>query len=222
MIDKILMVNDLMNETDAEKIIDVLRDQQKKIIDETGSAARVAYSEAANSLLPLILAGCGVHTCVFPAFVDEVPDGFCYISSGIHRVLAYKLKDNETLADLADMHEKIAESMPDFPVFTSAGLNECSFAEKENPTDIYISEDNIKISAIKECDDGSGDTILRVFEKSDSDKNETHAFITSDALDCGFWLDIRKNEVKTFRVGGEIVRETNFIEGMIPFDTMID
>lgn len=222
MLDKILIVNDLMQETDAEAIIAALRAQQKKFIDETGSAARVAYSESANNLLPLILAGCGVHSCVFAPFVDEVPDGLCYISSGIHRVLSYKLKENETLADLADMYTKISETMPDFPVFTSAGLNECHFNETENTTDIFISDAVIKVAAIKECDDGSGDTILRVFEKSEDDRNETHAYITSDSLDCGFWLDIRKNEVKTYRIGGAVVRETNFVEGMIPFDTMID
>lgn len=222
MLENILLVNDLMNETDAEKIIEALRIQQKQFIDKTGNGAKIAYSESANSLLPLILAGCGIHTCIFASCTDEIPDGFCYISAGIHRILSYKLKNNETLADIEGMHEKIAAEMPDFPVFTSAGLNECSFSEKEKPADIYISEDNIKTSIYKKCDDGSSDMILRVFEKSDSDSNETHAFITCEALDCSFWFDIRKNEVKTFRMGGETVRETNFIEGMIPFDTMID
>lgn len=222
MTDKILLVNDLMNETDAETIIANLRNQQKKFIDETGCAARVAYSESANSLLPLILAGCGIHTCVFSPAVDEIPDGFCYISLGLDRVLSYKLKSDESLSDLTDMHEKIAQSMPDFPVFTSAGLNECSFAATENTTDIFVSDERLKVAVIKKCDDKSGDTIIRIFEKSDCDSNETHAFITSEALDCGFWFDIRKNEVKTFRIGGETVRETNLIEGMIPFDEMID
>lgn len=222
MLDKILIVNDLMNETDAETIIAQLRSQQKMFIDETGGAARIAYSESANSLLPLILAGCGIHTCVFASSVDEIPDGFCYISLGLDRVLSYKLKADESLSDLADMHEKIAQSMPDFPVFTSAGLNECSFRENENTTDIYIDGDRVKVSVIKDCDDNSDDTIIRVFEKSDCDSNETHSFITSEALDCGFWFDIRKNEVKTFRIGGEVVRETNLVEGMIPFDEMID
>lgn len=220
--ENILLVSDLMNDTDAEKIIEALRSQQKQFIDKTGNAARIAYSESANSLLPLILAGCGIHTCIFASVTDEIPDGFCYISAGIHRVLSYKLKDNENLSDIEGLHEKIAAEMPDFPVFTSAGLNECTFSEKETPADIYISEDNIKTSLFKKCDDNSGDMILRVFENSDSDSNETHAFITCQALDCSFGFDIRKNEVKTFRIGGETVRETNFIEGMIPFDTMID
>lgn len=222
MADNILFLGSVMNNTDAEKIISFLLAEQKKLIGSENGAARITFSEASNELLPLLLAGAGVHTCIFSSDVDDVPDGFCYISAGIHRVLSYKLRKDEELADIDGMHEKLAETFPDFPVFTSAGLGECTFEEKENPTDIYISEDNIKVSVIKKCEDGSGDTVIRVFEQSDSDKNETHAFISSEVLDCSFRFDIRKNEIKTFRIGGETVREVNFIEGMIPFDTMLE
>lgn len=223
MADNILVLGKIMNETDAEKIISYMLAEQKKFIDTTGEAARIAYSESANYLLPLLLAGAGIHTCIFSADSDEIPDGLCYISSGIHRVLSYKLKADESLDAISGMHEEIARQLPDFPVFTSAGLSDCAFTEKENDSDIYISEKNIKVSLIKKCADGSGDTILRVFESSDGNApEETHAFITSESLDCGFWLDIRKNEIKTYRIGGDTVREVNFIEGLIPFDTMIE
>ena len=223
MADNILVLGKIMNETDAEKIIAYMLAEQKKFIAESGEAARIAYSESSNCLLPQLLAGAGIHTCVFSADCDEIPEDYCYISAGLHRVLSYKLKENESLDILNGMYEKIAEQFPDFPVFTAASLSGCDFTEKENDTEIFISEKNIKLSLIKKCEDGSGDTNLRVFERSDENApNETHAFITSESLDCGFWLDIRKNEVKTYRIGGETVREVNFIEGMIPFDTMID
>lgn len=223
MTDKIINVGKIMDNKDAEKIISFLLTEQKNYIEKNGEASRIAYSESANNLLPLLLWGAGIHTCIFPAECDFIPDGFCYISSGIHRALSYKLKDGEDAETALDMFKTLENEYPDYPVFTSEGLNQCTFTEKDNDTEIFISEKNIKLSLIKKCEDASGDTIVRVFEKSDDDaKNETHAFITSESLDCGFWFDIRKNEVKTFRIGGEIVREVNFIEGIIPFDTMID
>lgn len=223
MAENVLFLGNIMNESNAEKIISYMLAEQKHFIEKTGEAARIAYSESANRLLPLLLAGAGIHTCIFTSGISEIPDDFCYISAGIHRILSYKLKENETLERLDGMYENLSGLFPDFPVFTSAGLSDCSFEAKENPTDIYISEDNIKVSVIKRCEDGAGDTILRVFESSDDNTpNETHAFITSKDLDCGFRFDIRKNEVKTFRIGDETVRETNFIEGLIPFDTMTE
>lgn len=223
MTDKIINLGKIMDNQDAEKIISFLLTEQKNCIEKTGEASRIAYSESANNLLPLLLWGSGIHSCIFPSNCDFIPDGFCYISAGIHRVLSYKLNEGETVETALDMFKTLEEEYPDFPVFTSAGLNNCSFNEKDNDTEIFISDKNIKLSLIKKCEDGSGDTIVRVFEKSNEDaQNEIHGFITSESLDCGFWFDIRKNEVKTFRIGGEVVREVNFIEGLIPFDTMID
>ena len=76
--------------------------------------------------------------------------------------------------------------------------------------------DNIELTALKMCDDGSGDVVLRINETKGLDG--VHSFVMSDIFDMGFRFDIDAYETKTFRVNPEgMVRETNFAEGIIPF-----
>ena len=84
--------------------------------------------------------------------------------------------------------------------------------------DIFrLGSDNIEITALKMCEDGSGDVVLRVNETKGLD--EVHSFIMSDIFDMGFRFDIAAYETKTFRVNADgMVRETNFAEGIIPFN----
>ncbi len=83
--------------------------------------------------------------------------------------------------------------------------------------DIFrFGSENIELTALKMCDDGSGDVVLRINETMG--KNGVHSFIMSDIFDMGFRFDIDAYETKTFRVNPEgMVRETNFAEGIIPF-----
>lgn len=84
--------------------------------------------------------------------------------------------------------------------------------------DIFrLGSDNIEITALKMCEDGSGDVVIRVNETKGL--NEVHSFIMSDIFDMGFRFDIDAYETKTFRVNADgMVRETNFAEGIIPFN----
>lgn len=76
--------------------------------------------------------------------------------------------------------------------------------------------DNIELTALKMCEDGSGDVVLRINETKGLDG--VHSFVMSDIFDMGFRFDIDACETKTFRVNPEgMVRETNFAEGIIPF-----
>lgn len=84
--------------------------------------------------------------------------------------------------------------------------------------DIFrFGSDNIELTALKKCEDGSGDVVLRINETKGMD--EVHSFVMSDIFEMGFRFDIKAYETKTFRVDPDgMVRETNFAEGIIPFN----
>ncbi|MBO5934591.1 MAG: hypothetical protein J6Q94_03785 [Clostridia bacterium] len=88
----------------------------------------------------------------------------------------------------------------------------------KNINDIFrLGSDNIELTAFKMCEDGSGDVVLRINETQG--RNGVHSFIMSDVFDMGFWFDIDAYETMTFRVNADgMVRQTNFAEGIIPFN----
>lgn len=79
---------------------------------------------------------------------------------------------------------------------------------------MYVDCDNVEITALKRCEDGSGDLIIRLYETKGIDC--TRGMLMSKLFDNGFWFDIKKHEVKTFRVRRDLtVLETNFLEGIV-------
>ena len=96
-------------------------------------------------------------------------------------------------------------------------LDDAKTALGKDVEDLFrFGSDNIELTALKMCDDGSGDVVLRINETKGLDG--VHSFIMSDIFDMGFRFDIDAYETKTFRVNPEgMVRETNFAEGIIPF-----
>jgi hypothetical protein len=72
----------------------------------------------------------------------------------------------------------------------------------------------VVVTALKRCEDGSGDLILRLYETKGIDNSR--GYVMSKLFDNGFWFDIKKHEVKTFRVRRDLtVLETNFLEGIV-------
>ncbi|MBR2875994.1 MAG: alpha-mannosidase [Clostridia bacterium] len=85
-----------------------------------------------------------------------------------------------------------------------------------DPTDsfMYTDCDNVLITAVKRSEDGSGDLIIRLYETKGEER--TRGMLMSKLFDNGFWFDISKHEVKTFRVRKDLtVLETNFLEGIV-------
>ncbi len=79
---------------------------------------------------------------------------------------------------------------------------------------MYTDCDNVEITAVKRCEDGSGDLIIRLYETKGIES--TKGMLMSKLFDNGFWFDIQKHEVKTFRVRRDLtVLETNFLEGIV-------
>ena len=79
---------------------------------------------------------------------------------------------------------------------------------------LYTNLDNVQITALKRCEDGSGDLIIRLYETKGID--DSKGYLMSELFDNGFWFDIKKHEIKTFRVDRDTkVREINFLEGIV-------
>ncbi len=79
---------------------------------------------------------------------------------------------------------------------------------------MYTNADNVVITALKRCEDGSGDLVVRLYETQGI--SSTRCFIMSKLFDNGFWFDITAHEIKTFRIDTDLnVREVNFLEGIV-------
>ena len=78
---------------------------------------------------------------------------------------------------------------------------------------ISIDKPNIEAVSFKKCEDGSGDTILRLRETSGI---PVKAAIVCDIVNAGFYADFNRQEIKTFRIDSEgYVSETDFLEGIV-------
>lgn len=78
---------------------------------------------------------------------------------------------------------------------------------------LSVDRDNIIMTALKFCEDGSGDCIARFYETRGEDMR---AHIVCEMLNADFNVDFGHNEIKTLRISknGE-VRETDFLEDVV-------
>lgn len=91
-----------------------------------------------------------------------------------------------------------------------------SYHEGELPQQksfLTLDQDNVLITAIKFCEDGSGSLIIRLYETKGIER--TRVMLMSVLFDNGFWFDIGKHEIKTFKITTEgKVYEVNLLEGV--------
>lgn len=79
----------------------------------------------------------------------------------------------------------------------------------------YLSVDvpNVIVTALKFCEDGSGDVIVRCYETQGKD---TRAVLRCDMLDACFRVDFGKNQIATFRINGQgDATQVDFLEGIV-------
>lgn len=77
---------------------------------------------------------------------------------------------------------------------------------------LSVSAENVIMTALKYCEDGSGDAIARFYE---SRGEAVRARIACAALRAEFEADFAPGEIKTFRISASgAVRETDFLEGI--------
>ncbi len=78
---------------------------------------------------------------------------------------------------------------------------------------LTVDQPNILVSALKFCEDGSGDIIIRAYE---SQGKETRAMVLCDMTQAGFWVDFLPHQVKTFRISPDgSALMVNFLEGIV-------
>ena len=77
---------------------------------------------------------------------------------------------------------------------------------------LSVSAENVIMTALKYCEDGSGDAIARFYE---SRGEAVRARIACAVLRAEFEADFAPGEIKTFRISASgAVRETDFLEGI--------
>lgn len=78
---------------------------------------------------------------------------------------------------------------------------------------LKVDKDNIVVTAVKYCEDNSGDIIIRAYESAGKDSVTA---IRLDMVNAAFYADFNAHEIKTFRIDKEgFVKETNFLEGIV-------
>ena len=77
---------------------------------------------------------------------------------------------------------------------------------------IEIDCDNVAVTALKHCEDGSGDLILRVYETAGHD---TKAHVSLFGGKYAFTAEVGRRQIKTFRIGPGGVKETDFLEDLV-------
>ncbi len=76
-----------------------------------------------------------------------------------------------------------------------------------------VGAENVVMTALKLCEDGSGDAVMRLYEMRGE---AAKARIICAAVGADFEAVFRPNEIKTFRISASgAVRETDFLEGII-------
>ncbi|MBQ9507714.1 MAG: alpha-mannosidase [Clostridia bacterium] len=77
---------------------------------------------------------------------------------------------------------------------------------------IEIDCDNVAVTALKHCEDGSGDLILRVYETAGRDAK---AHVSLFGGKYAFTAEVGRRQIKTFRIGPGGVKETDFLEDLV-------
>ncbi|MBQ7639077.1 MAG: alpha-mannosidase [Clostridia bacterium] len=85
-------------------------------------------------------------------------------------------------------------------------------SEPQEKSCISIDKENVALTALKTCEDGSGDLIIRLYETAGKD---TEVSISLFSGEISFSASFGHNEIKTFRItNNKDIRETNFLEGL--------
>ncbi len=80
----------------------------------------------------------------------------------------------------------------------------------QNRSFIEIDSPNVVLNALKLCEDGSGDLIVRLTETAGKDTT-----VNTTVLGRAFSASFGHNQIKTFRIGEKGATETNFLEGIV-------
>ncbi|MBQ7654404.1 MAG: hypothetical protein IJS17_04970, partial [Clostridia bacterium] len=140
-------------------------------------------------------------------FSERIDTEFNYTDEGVH-YFEYAVHCSAGEADIALLTREAA-AFNIRPVAVPMSYHKGSLPQQNSFVD--INTENIIVTAIKFCEDKSGDIIIRLYETEGKDTVFSVRYIP---LDISFSAEIKKNEIKTFRCNAESVVETNFLEGI--------
>ena len=143
-------------------------------------------------------------------FSDRPAADFNFTDEGLNR-FSYGIYLHEGEADTSDV-VKEAHLFNNNIVTVPESYHKGELEQKD--CFLYTNLDNVVVTALKRCEDGSGDLIVRLYETKGIESSR--GYIMSKLFDNGFWYDIGKHEIKTFRIDRETnVTEVNFLEGIV-------
>lgn len=142
-------------------------------------------------------------------YSDRPAANFNYCDEGIQRwefsVCPHKGDVDICAASL------MGEEFVNRPVTVPVGYHKGSLPLEKSY--ITIDVQNVIATAVKFCEDGSRDGIIRCREISGK---AVRAMIKCDMFEAAFYSDFRPNEIKTFRIDKDgYVLQTNFLEGIV-------
>lgn len=134
---------------------------------------------------------------------------FSYCDEGLHR-FEYGIYPHVGEAENSEI-QRISTLFNCGFVAVPAGYHKGSLPQSKSF--VRINKPNICLSALKFCEDGSGDLVFRLCE---TDGKPVKASVVCDMANAGFYADFNKFEIKTFRVDKDgYVIETDFLEGTV-------
>ena len=143
-------------------------------------------------------------------FSDRPAADFNFTDEGLNR-FSYGIYLHEGEADTSDV-VKEAHLFNNNIVTVPESYHKGELQQKD--CFLYTNLDNVVVTALKRCEDGSGDLIVRLYETKGIESSR--GYFMSKLFDNGFWYDIGKHEIKTFRIDRETnVTEVNFLEGIV-------
>lgn len=150
-----------------------------------------------------------LRNCIFADHYSNRPAAdFSYTDEGLQR-FEYAIYPHKGAAETSEVQQE-ADKLNQKLVAVPVGYHKGALPRMKSF--ISVNKPNISLSALKFCEDGSGDVIIRLCETAGK---PVKAAIVCDAANAGFYADFGRQEVKTFRIDKDgFVKETDFLEGV--------
>lgn len=169
------------------------------------SDAKYSYDCPGNTLRLTML-----RNCIFADHYSNRPAAdFSYTDEGLQR-FEYAIYPHKGAAEASEVQHE-ADKLNQKLVAVPVGYHKGKLPRRKSF--ISVNKPNVSVCALKFCEDGSGDVIIRLRETAGV---PVKASVVCDAANAGFYADFGRQEVKTFRIDKDgFVRETDFLEGVV-------
>ena len=171
------------------------------------SDSKYSYSCNGNKLTLTLL-----RNSIFADHYSDRPAAdFAYCDEGISK-FEYAVYPHSGDAEQSDV-KAIADLFNNRPVAIPVGYHKGT--EPAKKSFISIDKDNISLLSLKQCEDGSGDVVMRLAETAGK---KVKTAVVCDIFEAGFYADFNAFEIKTFRINKDgYVSETDFLEGIVTY-----